>query len=74
LKGGITGSDEWVWKDVKNDNGARIVPDCPGQLIEILTKALRMLRNMPEQIRSFCSDPHLACIRRLHLNRITYET
>jgi transposase len=55
--------DEWVWKNVKNDNVARIVPDRPGQLFEIAEKALRMLRNMPEKIRSFFSDPHLAYIR-----------
>jgi len=56
--------DEWVWKNVKNDHVARIVPDRPGQLYEIAEKALRMLRNTPEKIRSFFSDPHLAYIRR----------
>jgi transposase len=56
--------DEWVWKNVKNDHVARIVPNRPGHLYEIAEKALRMLRNMPEKIRSFFSDPHLAYIRR----------
>jgi transposase len=55
--------DEWVWKNVKNDNVARIVPDRPGQLFEIAEKALRMLWGTPEKIRSFFSDPHLAYIR-----------
>jgi transposase len=56
--------DEWVWKNVKNDHVARIVPNRPGHLYEIAEKALRMLRNTPEKIRSFFSDPHLAYIRR----------
>ena len=56
--------DEWVWKNVKSDHVARIVPDRPGHLYEIAEKALRMLRNTPEKIRSFISDPHLAYIHR----------
>lgn len=56
--------DEWVWKNVKNDHVARIVPDRPGHLYEIAEKALRLLRNTPEKIRSFFSDPHLAYISR----------
>ena len=56
--------DEWVWKNVKSDHVARTVPDRPGQLYEIAEKALRMLRNTPEKVRSFFSDPHLAYIRR----------
>lgn len=56
--------DEWVWKNVKSDHVARIVPDRPGHLYEIAEKALRMMRTMPEKIRSFFSDPHLAYIRR----------
>lgn len=55
--------DEWVWKSVKNDHVARIVPNRPGQLFEIAEKALRILRNAPDKIRSFFSDPHLAYIR-----------
>lgn len=58
--------DEWVWKNIKNDSVARIVPNRPGQLFEIAEKALRMLRNAPEKIRSFFSDPHLAYIRRAY--------
>jgi transposase len=55
--------DEWVWKNVKNDSVARIVPDRSGQLFEIAEKAMRMLRNSPEKVRSFFFDPHLAYIR-----------
>src|SRR5487761_1793126 len=55
--------DEWVWKNVKNDNVARIVPNRPGQLFEIAEKALRMLWESPKKIRSFFDDPHLAYIR-----------
>lgn len=58
--------DEWVWKNIKNDNVARIVPDRPGHLYEIAEKALRMLRAAPEKIRSFFADPHLAYIRRAY--------
>jgi transposase len=58
--------DEWVWKNVKNDNVARTVPDRPGQLFEIAEKALRMLWGSPEKIRSFFADPHLAYIRRVY--------
>ncbi|MGI0134941.1 MAG: IS630 family transposase [Candidatus Micrarchaeaceae archaeon] len=54
--------DEWVWKNVKNDNIARVVPTRPGQLFEVAEKALRQLRNTPEKVRSFFSDPHLAYI------------
>lgn len=56
--------DEWVWKNIKNDNIARVVPTRPGQLFEIAEKALRMLRNTPEKVRSFFLDPHLSYIRR----------
>jgi len=54
--------DEWVWKNIKNDSIARIVPNRPGHLFEIAEKALRMLRHSPEKIRSFFLDPHLAYI------------
>jgi transposase len=58
--------DEWVWKNVKNDNVARTVPVQPGQLFEIAEKALRMLWGYPKKIRSFFDDPHLAYIRRAY--------
>lgn len=56
--------DEWVWKNIKNDHVARTVPDRPGHLYEIAEKAMRMLRNTPEKVRAFFSDPRLAYIRR----------
>ncbi len=55
--------DEWVWKNVKNDNIARVVPQRPGHLFEIADRALRMLRATPGKIRSFFADPRLAYIR-----------
>jgi transposase len=58
--------DEWVWNNIKNDNIARVVPNRPGQLFEIAEKALRMLRNAPEKVASFFSDPHLAYIKRAY--------
>jgi hypothetical protein len=50
---------------------ARIVPQLPGQLYEIAQKALRMLRNSPEKVRSFFSDPHFAYIQRAHAQGLT---
>ena len=58
--------DEWVWKNVKNDHIARIVPQRPGHLFEIADRALRMLRATPRMIRSFFADPKLAYIRRVY--------
>lgn len=58
--------DEWVWKNIKNDNVGKIVPNRPGQLFEIAEKALHMLRSSPEKIRSFFFDPHLAYIQRAY--------
>lgn len=58
--------DEWVWKNVKHDSIARIVPQGPGHLFEIADRALRVLRAMPGKIRSFFADPKLAYIRRAY--------
>lgn len=58
--------DEWVWKNVKNDHIARIVPQRPGHLFEIAGRALRILRATPRMIRSFFADPKLAYIRRAY--------
>jgi transposase len=55
--------DEWVWKNVKHDNIYRVVPQKPGQLFEIARQALRTLRETPEKIRGFFSDPDLAYIK-----------
>ncbi|SRR6266568_2792780 len=58
--------DEWVWKNVKHDSIARIVPQRPGHLFEIADRALRVLRATPRKIRSFFADPKLAYIRRAY--------
>ena len=56
--------DEWVWKNVKNDHIARIVPNGRDQLFEIAENALRELWAVPGKIRSFFADPHLSYIHR----------
>jgi transposase len=58
--------DEWVWKNVKNDNIAKVVPQRQGHLFEIADRALCMLRATPAKIRSFFADPKLAYIRRAY--------
>ena len=55
--------DEWVWKNVKADGVAKVVPTRQGQLFEIAEKALRMLWGAPAKVRSFFADPHLEYIR-----------
>ena len=57
--------DEWVWKNVKHDHIAHIVPQRPGHLFEIAERALRLLRATPAKVRSFFADPKLAYIRRV---------
>lgn len=59
--------DEWVWKNVKHDSIYRIVPQEPGQLFAIASKALHALWKMPEKIRGFFADPDLAYIRRAYI-------
>ena len=56
--------DEWVWKNVKNDQIARVVPTSRDHLFDIAERALRLLRTAPGKIRSFFADPKLAYIRR----------
>lgn len=58
--------DEWVWKNVKHDHIARIVPQHPGHLFEIAERALRLLHAAPAKVRSFFADPKLAYIRRAY--------
>lgn len=58
--------DEWVWKNVKNDYIARVVPNKPGHLSEIADRGLRLLRAAPGKVRSFFADPKLAYIRRAY--------
>lgn len=59
-------ADEWVWKNVKNDNIARIVPQHPEHLFEIAERAVRLLRATPGKIRSFFADQKLAYIRQAY--------
>src|SRR6266581_3399648 len=58
--------DEWVWKNVKHDHIAHIVPQRPGHLFEIAERALRLLRATPAKVRSFFADPKLAYIHRVY--------
>src|ERR1039457_395400 len=58
--------DEWVWKNVKNDHIARVVPDGRNHLFEIAERALRQLRAALGKIRSFFADTKLAYIRRAY--------
>jgi transposase len=58
--------DEWVWKNVKHDHIYRVVPQEPGQLFTTASKALHSLREAPEKVRGFFSDPNLAYIRRAY--------
>ena len=55
---------EPVWKNVKHDNIYRVIPQHPGHLFEIASRALRSLWETPEKIRGFFADPNLAYIRR----------
>jgi transposase len=56
--------DEWVWKNVKHDSIYRIVPQKPGQLFAVASKALHELWKSQEKIRGFFADPNLTYIRR----------
>ena len=58
--------DEWVWKNMKNDQIAREVSQRPGHLFEIARRALRRLHAAPAKIRAFFADPHLDYIRRAY--------
>jgi transposase len=54
--------DEWVWKNVKHDRIARKVPQSKNELKAIAHDALRRLQRLPETVRAFFGDPHLAYI------------
>lgn len=58
--------DEWVWKNVKHDNIYRVVPQEPGHLFAIASKALRALWEAPQKIRGFFADPSLSYIRQAY--------
>ena len=52
--------DEWVWKNVKNDQIKRAVPMGQGHLWSLASNALLRLKNMPGIVRGFFADPHLS--------------
>jgi transposase len=55
--------DEWVWKNVKQDQVKPVVPMGQPHLYELAVKALRRLRETPQIVRGFFGDPSLAYIR-----------
>lgn len=56
--------DEWVWKNVKNDQIKRAVPLNKSELRHLAHQALEHLRNSPQTVRAFFGDPDLAYIRK----------
>jgi transposase len=54
--------DEWVWKNVKNDRVAKQVPMNKAELKSLALGALRRLQKLPNIVRGFFADPHLAYI------------
>jgi transposase len=55
--------DEWVWKNVKNDQIGKKSILGKGQIMEFTHKALQRLRDTPGIIRQFFHDPALSYIR-----------
>jgi transposase len=54
--------DEWVWKNVKHDQIKRAVPMSKGHLWTLAQQALLRLQKIPEIVKGFFGDPHLAYI------------
>lgn len=54
--------DEWVWKNVKNDDIKRRGIRRGSELFGIATRALERLQGLPATIRGFFGDPALAYI------------
>lgn len=54
--------DEWVWKNVKNDNIGRASAKNEGELMQFAHAALSRLKEAPEKLRSFFADPALRYI------------
>ncbi|GAA2718440.1 hypothetical protein GCM10010429_43080 [Micromonospora olivasterospora] len=54
--------DEWVWKNVKHDRIKRAVPMSQTEMKRLAIGALRRLQKMPQIVRGFFADPHLAYI------------
>jgi transposase len=55
--------DEWVWKNVKHDRIKKAVPLSKGHLWTLAQEALLRLQKIPEIVRGFFGDPHLAYIK-----------
>lgn len=56
--------DEWVWNNIKNTQIYRKVPTSQSHLWSIAKDALLRLQQLPEVVRGFFGDPHLAYIAR----------
>lgn len=56
--------DEWVWNNIKNTRIYRTVATGQSHLWSIAKEALLRLQQLPEVVRGFFGDPHLAYIKR----------
>ncbi|MHB8451112.1 MAG: transposase, partial [Mycobacteriales bacterium] len=56
------GPDEWVWKNVKSDRIAKMLPKDSEELKSFAVRALERLAGMPELVQGFFRDPKLAYI------------
>jgi transposase len=54
--------DEWVWNNVKNTDIGRKTATRRSDLTEMAHRALERLKGLPDVIRGFFGDPHLAYI------------
>ncbi|WP_150462039.1 IS630 family transposase [Nesterenkonia ebinurensis] len=54
--------DEWVWKNIKNDQVGRAVITGPDQMKRLAVSGLRRLQRLPHLVRGFFHDPNLAYI------------
>lgn len=54
--------DEWVWKQIKHDTVGKTPITDKNNLAHIVTSALHRLQKLPNTIRAFFKDPHLAYI------------
>lgn len=54
--------DEWVWNNVKNTQAGRKAILRKSDLVQIATKALQRLGELPEIVRGFFRDPNLLYI------------
>ena len=54
--------DEWVWKNVKNDQVGRSAITRKSEFFGLVTRALERLQQLPDVVRGFFRDPALAYI------------